>query len=103
MVIKNVRLNRHRKADLVYLRSGIHTLATLTYLVSQKPDRTHAVQSVDNLSRTETRIQNAIVTKPYVEMGCISNQRKAEFVRNIFRIRSFCGGHGKFLPNTCFM
>jgi hypothetical protein len=61
-------------------RSGIHILATLTHLVVVKPDRTPAVKSVHHLSRAETRHQNAVATKPYVEMCPTSNQQKAEFV-----------------------
>jgi hypothetical protein len=117
MVIKNMCLTRlqsnlsitcpelksnlsitYRKADLVSFRSRIQTLASLTHFVALKLDQTPAVQSIHNLSRTEAGLQNAIATKPYSETGRISNQQKAEFVGNIFHIRSFCGGHGEILP-----
>jgi hypothetical protein len=102
-VIRNVCLSRHWKADLKSFISDIQTLATLTHLPAQKPDRTPAIQSVHNVSRTEAELQNAVTTKPYVKMGCISNLRKSDFVSNIFRIRSFWGGHGKISPRTCFI
>jgi hypothetical protein len=50
----------------------------------QKLDRTPAVQSVHNVSRTKAGLQNVVTTKPYVEMSHMSNQRKAEFVGDIF-------------------
>jgi hypothetical protein len=105
MVIKNVCLSRRRKADLVSFRSDIQTLATLIQLVAQKPDRTLAVQSINNLSRIETGLQNAIMTKPYVKMGRMSNQQKVEFIGDIFRIRSFWGGggYGKISTKTYFI
>jgi hypothetical protein len=85
-VIRNVCLSRRQKADLESFRSGIHTLATLTHLVVLKPDRTPAVQSVHNLSRAEAGIQNTVATKPYVKMGHMSNQQKAEFIGDVFHI-----------------
>jgi hypothetical protein len=36
------------------------------------------------MSRTEAGLQNAVTTKPYVEMNRMSNQKKAEFVGEIF-------------------
>jgi hypothetical protein len=36
-------------------------------------------------------------------MSRMSNHQKAESVSNIFRMRSFWGGHGKILPKTCFL
>jgi hypothetical protein len=36
-------------------------------------------------------------------MSHMSNQRKAEFVGDIFCMRSFWGGHGKILPITYFI
>jgi hypothetical protein len=85
-VIKNMCLSRRWKADLISFRSYIRTLASLTHLSAQKTDRTPAVQSVHNVSRTEEGLQNAITTKPYVEMSRMSNQQKAECVSNIFHI-----------------
>jgi hypothetical protein len=79
-------LSRHKKADLIYFRSCIQTLASLTHFVALKPDRAPTVQSVHNVSRTKAGIQNAITTKPYVKMSHMSNQRKAEFVGNIFHM-----------------
>jgi hypothetical protein len=55
------------------------------------------------MSRTEAELQIAITTKPYAEMSRVSNQRKAEFVSDVFRMRRFRGGRGKILPNTCFI
>jgi hypothetical protein len=57
--------------------------------VAQKPNRTIEVQYVHNVSKTEAGLQNAVTTKLYVEMSRMSKQRKAEFVSDIFRIRSF--------------
>jgi hypothetical protein len=64
---QNVCLSGHRKADLIYFRSCIRTLASLTHFVAQKPNRTLAVQSVHNLSRTEIGVQNSVATKSYVK------------------------------------
>jgi hypothetical protein len=36
-------------------------------------------------------------------MSHMDNQRKAEFVGDIFHIRSFWGGHGEILLKTCFI
>jgi hypothetical protein len=36
-------------------------------------------------------------------MSRMSNQRKAEFVSDIFRMRSFWGGHGEISLKTCFI
>jgi hypothetical protein len=91
MVIETICLSRHPKADLMSFRSCIRTLASLTHFVALKPDRTPAVQSVHNVSRAEPGIQNAATTKPYVKMRHMSNQQKAEFVRDIFHMRSFWG------------
>jgi hypothetical protein len=85
-VIENVCLSRRWKADIVFFRSCIQTLASLTHLVAQKPDQTPAVQSVHSLSRTKTRLQHAVATKPYVKTDCLSNHQKSEFVGNIFHI-----------------
>jgi hypothetical protein len=52
----------------------------------QKPDQMPVVQSVHSLSRTETEIQSTVATKPYVKTSGISNQQKAEFVGDVFRI-----------------
>jgi hypothetical protein len=103
MVIGNKGLSRRRKADLVSFRRCIRTLPSLTHFVALNPNQTPAGQSVHNLSRTKTGHQNAIATKSYVEMGRLSNKQKAEFVGNIFRIQSFCGGHGEILPKTSFI
>jgi hypothetical protein len=89
-------LSRRRKADIISFRSCIQTLENLTHFMTQKPNRTPAVQSVHNQSRTETGIQNTVVTKPYVEMSPMSNQQKSEFVSNIFWIRSFWEVMAKF-------
>jgi hypothetical protein len=55
------------ETDLEFFRSGIQSLATLTHLAAQKPDRTPATQSVYSLLRTDAEIQNAVTTKPYVK------------------------------------
>jgi hypothetical protein len=52
-VIKNVCLNRRQKAHLEPFRSGIHTLAALTHLVAQKPDRTPA-EFIGNIFHTQS-------------------------------------------------
>jgi hypothetical protein len=62
----------------------MHTLACLTHLVAQKPDRTNAIRSVLNVFRTRVGLQNAVTTEPYVEMSRMSNQRKAEFIDDTF-------------------
>jgi hypothetical protein len=102
-VIKNVCLSRHWKAELVIFRTSIQTPASFTHHVAQKPDQTPVYQSVQNLPRTGTWIQNAIATKPYVKTGRMSNQKKAEFVDDIFHIWSFWRGHGEISPKTWFM
>jgi hypothetical protein len=85
-VIGNMCLSRHWKADLDSSISGTQTLATLTHLVAQKLDGTPAVQTVHNVSRTEAGLQNAVTTKPYVEMSCMNNQQKSEFVGDVFHM-----------------
>jgi hypothetical protein len=55
------------------------------------------------MPRTKAGLQIAVTTEPYIEMSHMSNQRKAEFVDNIFHMRSFWGGHGKILRKTCFI
>jgi hypothetical protein len=102
-VIGNMCLSRHRKADSISLSSFIWALASLTDLVAQKPDRTTAIQSVHNVSRTKAGVQNAVTTEPYIEMSCISNQRKSEFVGDFFHMQSFWGGHGKISARTNFL
>jgi hypothetical protein len=79
-----VCFSRHRQADSISFISCIRTLASLSHLVAQKSDRTNAMQSVLNVSRTEAEIQIAVTTKPYAEMSRMSNQQKAEFVSDIF-------------------
>jgi hypothetical protein len=103
MVIENECLSRHKKSDLISIRSCIRTLASLTHLVAYKPDRPPIVQFVQIVSRTKPGFQNAITTKPFVEMSHMSNQRKAEFVGDIFGMRSFWKGHGKISLITYFI
>jgi hypothetical protein len=55
------------------------------------------------MSRTEAVLQIAVTTKPYAEMSHMSNQRKNEFVSDIFCMGRFWGGHGKILPKTYFI
>jgi hypothetical protein len=38
------------------------------------------------VSRSEAGLQNAVTIKPYVEMSHMSNQQKAKFVGDIFRM-----------------
>jgi hypothetical protein len=102
-VIENMCLSRHPKADLIPVRSCIRTLAIFNHFVALKPDRTPAFQTVCSLSRTEAGIQIAITIKPYVEMSRISNQRKSDFIGDIFCMQSFWGGHGEISPRTCFI
>jgi hypothetical protein len=54
--------------------------------MAQKPDRTTAVQSVYNVSRTKAGPQNTVTTELYIEMSYMSNQRKAEFIGDIFHM-----------------
>jgi hypothetical protein len=53
------------------------------------------------MSRTKAGFQNAVTTEPFVEMSHMSNQWNAEFVGDIFHMRSFWKGHGKISPKTC--
>jgi hypothetical protein len=85
-VIGNICLSRRWKADSISFRSCIWTLASLTHHMAQKPDRTGTIQSVHNMSRTKAGLQNAVMTEPYIEMSHMSNQRKAEFVSDIFHM-----------------
>jgi hypothetical protein len=101
-VIGNLCLSRCRKADSISFRSCIRTLASITHFVAQKPDRTNAIRSVLNVFRTEAELQNAVTTKPYVERGRMSNQQKAEFIGDIFHMRSCWGGHGEISPKNLF-
>jgi hypothetical protein len=71
--------------------------------MAQKPDWATAVQSVHNVPRTKVGLQIAITTEPYIQMSCMSNQKKAELVGDIFCMQSFLGGHGKISPKTCFI
>jgi hypothetical protein len=73
MIIRNMYLSRRQKADLISFRSCIWALASLTHLVTQKPDRATAIQSVHNVSRTKAGIQNAVTTEPYIKMSRMSN------------------------------
>jgi hypothetical protein len=102
-VIRNVCLSRHQKADSISFRSCIRTPASLTHHMAQKPDRTTVIQSIHSVSRTKAGLQNAVTTEPYIEMSCMSNQRKAEFIGDIFRMQSFWGGHGEISPITYFI
>jgi hypothetical protein len=86
-VIKNVCLSRRQKADSISFRSCIQTLASLTHHMTQKLDRATAVQSVHNMSRTKAGLQIIVTTELYIEMSCMSNQWKAEFIGNIFHIQ----------------
>jgi hypothetical protein len=63
--------------------------------MAQKPNRTTAIQSVHNVSKTKAGIQNAATTEPYIKMSRMSNQRKAEFIGDIFHMQTFWGGHGE--------
>ncbi len=54
------------------------------------------VQFVHNLFRTETEIQSTVETEPYVKTSCISNQKKAEFVGDIFIYEVFGEVMAKF-------
>jgi hypothetical protein len=45
-------------------------------------------------------LKKFIATKHYVETGHMSNQQKAEFLKENFHIQIFWGGHGKFLVKT---
>jgi hypothetical protein len=67
-------------------RVCIRNLASLTHHMAQKPDRATAVQSVHNVFRTRVGIQNAVTTEPYIKMSHMSNQRKSEFIGDIFRM-----------------
>jgi hypothetical protein len=71
--------------------------------MAQKPYGTVTIQSVHNVSRTNAGLQNAVTTEPYIEMSHMSNQRKSEFIGDIFHMRSFWGDHGEILPRTCFI
>jgi hypothetical protein len=102
MVIENVCSSRHQKSDSISYKSCIRTLASIAHLVAQAPDRTNAIQPVLNVFRTEAEHQNAVTTKPCAEMSRMSNQRKTEFVGDIFRMQSFWGGHGKILPKKTY-
>jgi hypothetical protein len=46
-------------------------------------------QSVQNLISTVIWLKKSIMTKPCVETGHMSNQRKAEVFNEIFRIQRF--------------
>jgi hypothetical protein len=45
-------------------------------------------------------LQKSVATKPYVEIGRMSNQRKAELIHGVFRIQSFWRGHDEFSPRS---
>jgi hypothetical protein len=85
-VIRNVCLSRRQKADLILFRSCIQTLASLTHHLAQKPNRTTAIHSVHNVSRIKAGLQNTVMTEPYIEMSCMSNQQKAEVIGDIFHM-----------------
>jgi hypothetical protein len=102
-IIRNMCLSRRQKDDSISLRSCIRTLASITHFVAQKADRTNAIRSVLNVFRTEAELQNAVTTKPYVERGRMSNQKKADFIGDIFCMRSCWGGHGEISLKTCFI
>jgi hypothetical protein len=79
------------------------TLASLSNHLAQKPNRTTTIHSIHNVSRIKAGLQNTVTTELYIEMSRMSNQRKAEFVGDIFHMQSFWGGHGEILPRTCFI
>jgi hypothetical protein len=62
---------------------------------------------MSNLSKTVQHrnlpSKNPVTIKLCIGIGCMSNQRKAEFVNGNFGIQSFCGGHGKILPKSRFV
>jgi hypothetical protein len=45
----------------------------------------------------------SVATKSCVEIGRMSNQRKAVFVNGVFYIQSFWGGHGEISPRSGLM
>jgi hypothetical protein len=47
-------------------------------------------------------LQNSIAIKPWIGIGWLSNQRKAEFVNDNFGIQSFWGGHDKITSKSWF-
>jgi hypothetical protein len=55
------------------------------------------------MSRTEAELQIAVTTKPYAKMSCMSNQWKAEFTNDSFRMQRFWGGLDKISPKTSFI
>jgi hypothetical protein len=84
-----VTLSRRRKADLESSRIGIQTLASLTHLRPLKQRILFLHQSVQNQFSTVTLIHKSVATKLYVKTSHMSNQQKAAFVGDIFRIRCF--------------
>jgi hypothetical protein len=88
-VIKNVCLSRRRKDDLDSSRIDIQTLANLTHLTPLNLRIPFLHQSIQNQFSTVTGLQKSIATKPYAEMSYISNQKKVEFVGDVFHIRNF--------------
>jgi hypothetical protein len=53
VVIENVCLSRHQKAELVIFRTGIQTPASFSHLMAQEPDQESYTQSVQNLPQME--------------------------------------------------
>jgi hypothetical protein len=74
-VIGNACLSRRWKADSIYFRSCIRSLASITHHMAQKPDRTAKIQSVHNVSRTKAGLQNAVTTIHGPRHGPMRGQR----------------------------
>jgi hypothetical protein len=60
-------------------------------------------QSVQKLSSSETWIKKIVAIKLYAEIGHMSNQKRDQFVDDIFCMQSFWGGHGKISPKGWFI
>jgi hypothetical protein len=89
-----------QKAELVTSSFCFQTPANFALFVAQKPDQTLVSQSIQNLSRNRTWLQNAVAANSYVKTDRMSNQQKYEFVGDIFCILSFLGGHDQISPKT---
>jgi hypothetical protein len=55
------------------------------------------------MSRTNAAFQNVVTTEPFVKMSRMSNQRKAEFVGDIFSYAKFLERSWQnFAENLCY-
>jgi hypothetical protein len=98
-VAKNVCMSRRWKADHVGFRTHVQTLACFVPLVALKADWSPVCPVCPEYDQ-HCYLNSKVCSDQCVRTGHISNQQKAEFIKGIFCIQSFWGGHGEILQKT---